>query len=69
MILLMTMNFLNHGNIILMLMSTELMLLSVNLDFALFLVYLNDMIGQLFVLLVSTVAYTRGEMMNVRRRS
>jgi len=48
--------FLNRKNIILMLMSIELMLLAVNLNFALFSVYLDDMIGQVFVLLVLTVA-------------
>jgi NADH-quinone oxidoreductase subunit K len=48
--------FLNRKNIILMLMSIELMLLAVNLNFALFSVYLDDMIGQIFVLLVLTVA-------------
>jgi NADH-quinone oxidoreductase subunit K len=48
--------FLNRKNIILMLMSIELMLLAVNLNFALFSIYLDDMMGQLFVLLVLTVA-------------
>lgn len=48
--------FLNRKNIIIMLMSIELMLLAVNLNFAFFSVYLDDMMGQLFVLLVLTVA-------------
>lgn len=39
-----------------MLMSIELMLLAVNLNFVLFSVYLDDMIGQLFALLILTVA-------------
>jgi len=39
-----------------MLMSIELMLLAVNLNFVIFSVYLDDMIGQLFALLVLTVA-------------
>ena len=39
-----------------MLMSIELMLLAVNLNFLLFSVYLDDLIGQLFALLILTVA-------------
>jgi NADH:ubiquinone oxidoreductase subunit K len=37
-------------------MSIELMLLAVNLNFLVFSVYLDDMMGQLFALLVLTVA-------------
>ena len=48
--------FLNRKNIIIMLMSIELMLLAVNLNFLLFSVYLDDLIGQLFALFVLTVA-------------
>ncbi len=48
--------FLNRKNIIIMLMSIELMLLAVNMNFLLFSVYLDDLIGQLFALLVLTVA-------------
>ena len=48
--------FLNRKNIIIMLMSIELMLLAVNLHFLLFSVYLDDLMGQLFALLVLTVA-------------
>nr|AKZ21154.1 NADH dehydrogenase subunit 4L [Prasiola crispa] len=48
--------FLNRKNIIIMLMSIELMLLAVNLNFLLFSVYLDDLMGQLFALLVLTVA-------------
>lgn len=48
--------FLNRKNIIVMLMSIELMLLAVNLNFLLFSVYLDDLIGQLFALLILTVA-------------
>jgi NADH-quinone oxidoreductase subunit K len=48
--------FLNRKNIIIMLMSIELMLLAVNLNLLLFSVYLDDLIGQLFALLVLTVA-------------
>ena len=39
-----------------MLMSIELMLLAINLSFILFSVYLDDIIGQIFALLVLTVA-------------
>mmetsp|Transcript_18856 Transcript_18856/g.61543 ORF Transcript_18856/g.61543 Transcript_18856/m.61543 type:complete len:113 (+) Transcript_18856:181-519(+) len=48
--------FFNRKNIIIMLMSIELMLLAVNLNFVLFSVYLDDLIGQLFALFVLTVA-------------
>lgn len=48
--------FLNRKNIIVMLMSIELMLLAVNLNFLLFSVYLDDVVGQVFALLVLTVA-------------
>jgi len=48
--------FLNRKNIIIMLMSIELMLLAVNLNFLVFSVYLDDMLGQLFSLLILTVA-------------
>jgi NADH-quinone oxidoreductase subunit K len=48
--------FFNRKNIIIMLMSIELMLLAVNLNFVLFSVYLDDIIGQIFALLILTVA-------------
>ena len=48
--------FLNRKNILIMLMSIELMLLAVNLNFLFFSVYLDDLIGQLFALLALTVA-------------
>jgi len=48
--------FLNRKNIIVMLMSIELMLLAVNLNFLLFSVYLDDLMGQVFALLILTVA-------------
>lgn len=48
--------FLNRKNIIIMLMSIELMLLAVNYNFLLFSVYLDDLVGQIFALLVLTVA-------------
>jgi len=39
-------------------MSIELMLLSVNINFVLFSIYLDDIIGQLFVLFILTIAAT-----------
>ena len=48
--------FLNRKNIIVMLMSIELMLLAVNVNFLVFSVALDDIMGQVFALLVLTVA-------------
>ncbi len=48
--------FLNRKNIIILLMSVELMLLSINFNFIIFSVFLDDILGQLFALLVLTVA-------------
>jgi len=48
--------FLNRKNIIVMLMSIELMLLAVNLNFLIFSVYLDDLVGQVFALIILTVA-------------
>ena len=48
--------FLNRKNIIIILMSIELMLLSINFNFIIFSVFLDDILGQLFALLVLTVA-------------
>ena len=48
--------FLNRKNVITILMSIELMLLAVNFIFLVSSVYLDDRIGQIFALLVLTVA-------------
>ena len=48
--------FLIKKNIIVVLMAIELMLLSINVNFVLFSVYLDDIIGQIFALFVLTVA-------------
>lgn len=48
--------FLNRKNVIVILMSVELMLLAVNLNFVAFSAFLNDMVGQVFALLILTVA-------------
>jgi NADH-quinone oxidoreductase subunit K len=39
-------------------MSIELMLLAVNLNFVLFSIYLDDVVGQIFVLFILTIAAT-----------
>ena len=43
---------LNRKNIIIMLMSVELMLLSINLNFIIYSAYLDDVMGQVFALLI-----------------
>ncbi|MCP4410577.1 MAG: NADH-quinone oxidoreductase subunit NuoK [Gammaproteobacteria bacterium] len=48
--------FLNRKNVIILLMSIELMLLSVNMNFIAFSHYLDDMAGQVFVFFILTVA-------------
>ncbi len=48
--------FLNRKNIIVILMSVELVLLSVNINFVAFAAALNDLTGQVFTLFVLTVA-------------
>jgi len=48
--------FLNRKNIIIMLMSIELMLLAINFNFIVFSIFLDDILGQLFALLILTVA-------------
>ena len=48
--------FLNRKNIIILLMSIELILLSVNINFVAFSAHLNDLVGQVFTLFVLTVA-------------
>ena len=48
--------FLNKKNIIIILMSIELMLLAVNINLVAFSTYLSDVTGQIFSLLVLTVA-------------
>ena len=48
--------FLNRKNIIILLVSIELMLLSVNFNFIAFSEFLGDTIGQVFVFFILTVA-------------
>jgi len=48
--------FLNRKNVIILLMAIELMLLAVNLNFIAFSHYLNDIAGQVFVSISTSVA-------------
>ena len=48
--------FLNRKNIIILLMSIELMLLAVNMNFIVFSRFLDNMDGQVFVFFILTVA-------------
>src|ERR671913_590825 len=48
--------FLNRKNVIVILMSIELILLAVNINFVAFSTYLNDLAGQVFAMFVLTVA-------------
>jgi NADH-quinone oxidoreductase subunit K len=48
--------FLNRKNVIVILMSVELILLSVNLNLVAFSAHLNDLAGQVFTMFILTVA-------------
>ncbi|HRF63946.1 MAG: NADH-quinone oxidoreductase subunit NuoK [Candidatus Competibacter denitrificans] len=48
--------FLNRKNVIILLMSIELMLLAVNFNFIAFSRFLDDTVGQVFVFFILTVA-------------
>lgn len=48
--------FLNRKNVIIILMSIELMLLSVNINFVAFSSFLHDLTGQVFTMFILTVA-------------
>jgi NADH-quinone oxidoreductase subunit K len=48
--------FLNRKNVIIILMSIELILLAVNINFVAFSAYLGDLVGQIFALFILTVA-------------
>ena len=49
---------LNRKNILIIIMSIELLLLAVNLNFVIFSIYLDDIIGQIFILFILTIAAT-----------
>ena len=48
--------FLNRKNVIIILMSIELILLAVNINLVSFSVYLQDLVGQVFAMFILTVA-------------
>ncbi len=48
--------FVNRKNVIIILMSVELMLLAVNINLIAFSAHLHDMVGQVFAIFVLTVA-------------
>lgn len=48
--------YINRRNVLILLMSIELMLLAVNINFIAFSSYLNDIQGQVFVFFILTVA-------------
>lgn len=48
--------FLNRKNVIIILMSVELMLLAVNINFVAFSMHLDDLVGQVFTIFILTVA-------------
>lgn len=47
---------LNRKNILVTIMSIELLLLSINLNFAIFSIYLDDIVGQIFIFFVLMIA-------------
>jgi NADH-quinone oxidoreductase subunit K len=48
--------FLNRKNVIIILMSIELLLLAVNINLVAFSHFLGDMVGQIFTMIILTVA-------------
>ena len=48
--------FMNRKSVITILMSIELMLLAVNINFVAFSVYLRDIVGQVFSLIILSIA-------------
>ncbi len=48
--------FLNRKNVIVILMSVELILLAVNINLVSFSIFLSDLVGQVFTLFILTVA-------------
>jgi NADH-quinone oxidoreductase subunit K len=49
---------LNRKNILITIISLELLFLTININFTLFSMYLDDILGQIFVIFVLTVAAT-----------
>jgi len=48
--------FLNRRNVIIILMSIELMLLAVNINLVSFSIYLQNLVGQVFAIFILTIA-------------
>jgi len=48
--------FMNRKNVITILMAIELMLLAVNINFVAFSVYLQDIVGQVFSIIILSIA-------------
>lgn len=48
--------FLSRKHVIIILISLELILLSININFVVFSIFLDDLLGQIYALLVLTVA-------------
>ena len=48
--------FLNRKNVIIILMSIELILLSVNINLVSFSIYLQNLVGQVFTMIILTIA-------------
>jgi NADH-quinone oxidoreductase subunit K len=48
--------FLNKKNLLMILIAIELLLLSINLNFAILSIYLDDIVGQIFVIFILTIA-------------
>ena len=48
--------FMNRKNVITILMSVELMLLAVNINFVAFSVHLQDIVGQIFSIIILSIA-------------
>ena len=48
--------FLNRKNVIVILMAIELILLAVNINLVAFSAFMNDLVGQIFAMMVLTVA-------------
>lgn len=47
---------LNRKNVLVIIMSIELLLLAANLNFAAFSIYLDDIVGQIFIVFILTIA-------------
>ena len=46
----------NNKNLIMIMLSVEILLLAINLNFAIFSIYLDDVIGHIFIIFILTIA-------------